>query len=132
MRCTFTCRGHPNIRAEHNRTMEFTKDHDLTERGDCIVGISADFDPDELKKLTEKIRITIEVNDHSNTFKAYVNPKFDDDNEIVFRKSRYRSSRTLGTDLNKGSSKLDREIVRMMQDPGTVMTVTIETMKKES
>ena len=84
MRYTFTCRGHPNIRAEHNRTIEFTKDSYLTERGDCIVGVSADFDPAELRKLSGKIRITVEIGDLSDTFKAYVNPKFDGDREIVF------------------------------------------------
>ncbi|MGA7043503.1 MAG: DUF371 domain-containing protein, partial [Nitrososphaeraceae archaeon] len=33
--------GHANIRSVHPRTIEITKDPNLTLRGDCIVGISA-------------------------------------------------------------------------------------------
>jgi len=124
------CKGHPNIRAEHNRTIEFTKDADLTERGDCIIGVSCDFDPDEMKRLSGKVRIDVRVDDLSDRFTAYINPRFDHDRELVFRKSRVRTERTLGTDLNKGSSRLDRAIVDRMRDPSAVMHVTLESKKE--
>ncbi|MDG6224172.1 MAG: DUF371 domain-containing protein [Candidatus Thermoplasmatota archaeon] len=127
MKASFTCRGHPNIRAEHSRTIEFTKDKELTERGDCIIGVSCDFDPEELKKLSGKVWITVQVDEMTDGFRAYINPKFDQDREIVFRKSRVRTQRTLGTDLNKGASKLERSIVERMRDPNAVMHVVLES-----
>ncbi len=126
----FHCYGHENIRATHPKTIEFTKDTDLTVRGDCIVGVRATFDASELKKLKGKVRITVEVNGLQDVFKAVINPYFDDDHEIVFRKSRYSSRRTLGNQLSKGSNRLDRDIVELMQTPDTVMKVTVEEVEK--
>lgn len=126
----FYCYGHENIRATHPKTIEFTKDTDLTVRGDCIVGVRATFDASELKKLKGKVQITVEVNGLQDVFKAVINPYFDDDHEIVFRKSRYSSRRTLGNQLSKGSNRLDRDIVELMQTPDTVMKVTVEEVEK--
>ena len=113
MRYTFRCRGHQNIKALHPRTVEFTRDEHLTERG-----------------VQKKVRIIVEVDGLTDRFKAYVNPHFDHDREMVLRKSRYRSPRTFATDLNRGSNKLDRRIVELMRDPLKIMTVTIESMGK--
>ena len=43
-------KGHRNIRALHPTTFELTKDEEVTERGDCIIGVGldkavADLDP---------------------------------------------------------------------------------------
>jgi len=46
--------GHQNIRSLHQRTIEITKDSELTTRGDCIIGINATHGcagiPEEIKK----------------------------------------------------------------------------------
>lgn len=131
MKYVFYCCGHENIRATHPKTIEFTKDSDLTVRGDCIVGVRATFDGSELKKLKGKVAVTVEVDGLRDAFKAVINPDFDDDHEIVFRKSMYKSRRTLGYKLNKGSHRLDRGIVQLMQNPNMVMKVTIEEIKKK-
>ena len=39
----FSILGHENILATHKNTLEFTKDDFVTKTGDCIVGISSDF-----------------------------------------------------------------------------------------
>lgn len=126
MKYTFHCYGHPNLRAKHIRTIEFTKDSDLSLQGDCILGIQADFCKQELKKLHGKIHITVEIDGLSDTFRAVVNPNFDSDHEIVFRKSLYPSPRTFGHFLNKGAKQLDRAIVKLMQQPSAIMTITIQ------
>ncbi len=48
----FSCYGHPNIKATHVKTLEITKDDGLSERGDCIIGIKADWWslPEEMTK----------------------------------------------------------------------------------
>lgn len=130
MRVVFHCFGHENIRAKHPKTIEFTKDAHLTPRGDCIIGVRADFDLASVKKLTGGIRITVEVNGVRDTFWAAVNPDFDDDHEMVFRKSRFRSKRTLGVSLNKGSIGLNREIARLMRNPRAKMKVILECIGK--
>ena len=54
MRYSFTCYGHENITAKHKTTLEFTKDKDLSLKGDCIVGVNADFDINKIKELIFK------------------------------------------------------------------------------
>jgi hypothetical protein len=130
MRHIFHCFGHENIRAKHAKTIEFTKDVHLTPRGDCIIGVRADYDANSVKRLRGRIRITVEVNGLQDTFRASVNPAFDDDHEMVFRRSRFRSKRTLGVNLNKGAIHLDRGIVRLMRDPQAKMKVTLEPVGK--
>ncbi|KYK38810.1 MAG: DUF371 domain-containing protein [Theionarchaea archaeon] len=131
MKHVFHCYGHENIRATHYKTIEFTRDSHLTVKGDCIIGVKADFDASELKKLKGKVRITVEVNRLKDTFKAVINPYFDNEEEIVFRKSTYSSKRTLGHKLNRGANRLERSIVELMQNPHTVMKVTIEEITKK-
>ncbi len=43
MEYSFTAWGHENITANHKRTLEFTKDNELSLEGDCILGVSANF-----------------------------------------------------------------------------------------
>jgi len=126
MSYAFYCFGHENIRAKHAKTIEFTRDAHLSTRGDCIIGVRADFDLSSVKRLRGRIRITVEVNGLQDTFRALVNPDFDDDHEMVFRRSGCRSKRTLGVYLNKGAVGLDREIVRLMRDSQAKMKVTLE------
>ena len=49
--------GHPNIIGTHYNTLELTKDSSLTKEGDCIIGVKADFDFSELKKIVKKLKI---------------------------------------------------------------------------
>lgn len=131
MKVEFTCKGHRNIRAEHNRTIELTKDPDLTERGDCIIGVACDFDSDEIRRLRGKIKVDLKVGDHADYFRAFANPEFDSDTELVFRKTQVRTDRTLGVHLSKSSAKLSRDLIEALKDPNAILHVTIES-KKES
>jgi len=126
VRYVFHCSGHPNIRAKHPKTIEFTKDAYLTVRGDCIVGIGADFELARVKRLRGKLTITVKAEGLQDTFWAFTNPYFDDDHEMVFRKSGFRSRRTLGINLNKGAAALNRDIVRLMKNPEAKMEVVLE------
>ncbi len=127
---SFTCFGHPNILATHFKTIEFTKDEDLTERGDCIIGIKSDFETSKLKEFKKKIKVICEVKDEngeiiSSEFKCTINPNFNSDHEIVLRKSHFDSERTLGFNLNRGANHLDRKIVELLKNPEQKMKVTI-------
>ena len=123
---TFHCRGHKNIRARHTKTIEFTRETDITPRGDCIIGVSADFDVGLLRALSGKIRLTVAVGDLTDTFHAVINPDFVDPEEMVLRRSRYNTPRTFGFLLNKGAVGLKRDIVAAMKNRDAVMRVTLE------
>ncbi len=128
---SFYCSGHPNIKATHFKTLEFTKDEDLTERGDCIIGIKADFDLEKLKLFNKKIKLICSITDPStgedisSEFKCFVNPNFNSEHEIVLRKSHFDSGRTFGFNLNRGANNLDRRIIELLSNPESKMKVTI-------
>ena len=59
--------GHPNIRAWHGKTIEITKDNNLTLKGDCIVGVRASKGCSELSEgvksaLNKDVTVKLEVN----------------------------------------------------------------------
>ena len=56
MKYKFHAYGHPNILATHKTTLEFTKDSELSLKGDCIVGVKADFDLNEIKKFVKNLK----------------------------------------------------------------------------
>lgn len=128
---SFTCDGHENIRATHVKTMEFTKDTDLSIQGDCIVGINADFKLDELKKFKGKVKFVLSAVDPEtneiieSVHKCKVNQNFESDHEIVLRKSTFQSDRTFGFFLNRGSNRVERKIIELLQKKVSKLTVTI-------
>ncbi len=124
----FTVHGHKNTRSEHRNTIEFTKDDALSLNGDCILGIRADYG---LKELSDHIRdkdhitVTIFAKGISDSFTAEVNHAFDDEHEIVLRRSSFLSSRTLGTRATKAACDIDRRIVEHLKDPAASATIEI-------
>ena len=121
--------GHKNILGMHSKTIEFTKDAGLTKKGDCILGVSADFDIDQIKAEMEgkkKVNVRIKVGDLEDSFTADVNPSFSDSKEIVFRKSEFVSDRTLGVNVSKACIDINREIVEKLKNPEIKMEVMLE------
>lgn len=132
MEYSFKAYGHPAISCKHVKTIEFTKDTELTESGDCIAGIRATFDSNELQKFSKKVRMFMRVTTPEgevleDVVKFKVSPHFESSDELVVRKSGFSSERTFGLGLNRGSNRINREIVQLMQDPNTEMTVTIKS-----
>ncbi len=117
---SFFCYGHGNILATHAKTFEFTKDSELSLEGDCIIGLKADFSLIKLKKFLdgkEKINIIVSCDGIEDNMECNVNKKFNSAHEIVFRKSEFISSRTLGVRCDKGASDIDRELIEKMKNP---------------
>lgn len=117
---TFSIKGHKNLLGTHKTTLEFTKDNDLTKNGDCIIGVSADYNPAEIKKLTEFefVDITIETNT-SDKVTARINKQFSDDHEIVIRLGTHNSERTLGIEATKAAAHIKRSIIKDLQEGKT-------------
>ena len=110
----FSAYGHPNILATHKATIEVTKDKEVSKEGNCIVGVNSDFDLSSIKKFINKklslkeraIKITIKINNLKEEINAELNPDFDDDKEMVIRKSDFASKRTFAIRADKGAFDL--------------------------
>ena len=125
MEYSFNCYGHENITARHKTTLEFTKDRDLSLKGDCIIGVKADFSLPQLKNFIKSIdnnKITIIIETMNNINKnnnkiiekinAEINPGFNSDKDIVIRKSDFRDERTLAVNADKAAFELSRELIK--------------------
>ncbi|AJF61339.1 TPA: DUF371 domain-containing protein [Candidatus Woesearchaeota archaeon] len=124
----FSISGHENLLGTHRNTLEFTRHGHLTRKGDCIVGVSADYSVDELKKLAKKysrMKITITAGGLKDTVTAALNKDFSHPDEIVVRKTDFISARTLGIKADKAAIGLNRGIIEMLKNPGARASVEI-------
>lgn len=120
MEYSFTAWGHENITGKHNRTLEFTKDKEVTLAGDCILGVNANFSMYDLKELINEgseLKMVITADDVSDEVIFEGNPGFDDDKEIVVRMGEFSSDRTLGLKADKACSDLKKELIEKLCNP---------------
>lgn len=127
----FHAKGHQNIRAMHKTTLEFTKHHELTLDGDCIIAVSADFDANKIKDLVkhcDKVRIKIIAGLLSETVEAIVNKQFNSEDELVVRLGEFDSLRTLGIRADKAAVHLNRTLIEKLRNPNQTIKVRIEAV----
>lgn len=120
--------GHPCITATHRTTLEFTRDADVTKRGDCILGASSTFSAKGLNDVVawDRVLVRMQVGDEEARMEATINPAFSDEREMVFRTSDFLSERTLGTRATIAAKDIPRTMVDSMKGPTTRMRVIIE------
>ena len=121
--------GHENIRSNHQKTIEITKDSHLTPQGDCIVGVNATAScadlPIELKRKLKdpsiQVSFLIKVNEYEFEINGYghQNLILTDSEDIVIRKSDFVCPRTLAIKCDKASDLLPRKMVSLLQNPKT-------------
>ena len=138
----FKAYGHPNILGTHKTTLEFTKDVELTLKGDCIVGVKADFDLKKIKRFIKKStnkKITITIKPITKDKKlakikekitAQINPNFNHDKEFVIRKTDFVSERTFAIKADKAAFKLSRDLIEFLKDKKNKISVIIENKQK--
>ena len=127
--------GHENIRSNHQKTIEITKESHLTPQGDCIVGVNAKSScadlPKELKNKLKnpesKVTFYIKVGDDDFVVEGRGHPDLilTHTEDIVIRKSDFICPRTLAIKCDKASDLLPRSMVTRLQDPKTVGIFTI-------
>jgi uncharacterized protein len=132
-------RGHPNVKSLHPTTIEVTKDDNLTSRGDCIVGVSADKGCSDLqdetkaalRSLGSKVVFKISVGPESFVFHAMGNPRLElsHPHDIVVRKSEFLSERTLAVKADMAAKDIPRSLVAKLRDPRNVGTLAIEVQR---
>lgn len=126
----FKVRGHKNVRALHERSLEFTKEDFLTERGDCIVGVSStkalrDFNQlfKELARRSSSLIITLIVG-MNGEYDVVVGRggeglTYSDDVRIIIRKSDYVSGNTAAVRADKAARDLSRGLVNYLRRDGS-------------
>lgn len=128
MEYSFTAWGHENIIGKHKRTLEFTKDSNLSVEGDCILGVNANFSIYDLKELISegiKMKMVITADDVSDEVVFDANKGFDDDGEIVVRMGDFSSDRTFGMRADKACADLKKELIEKLKNPGQKIDVLI-------
>ena len=118
-------RGHENVRATHESTLELTTDTWLTPAGDCIVGVAADTGaadvPDHVVRACQsreaRITLALCVDGHTDRITARGHPEltFADPRSMVLRTSTYCDDRTIGVGADRAAADLDRSLVAHLQ-----------------
>jgi len=132
---TVIAKGHENVLALHETTLEITKEKSLTKRGDCIVGVSADRSLEELseefKKLLQtknsELEIILKVDGIKEVIKAKGNEALllSHKGDMVIRKSSFICPRTLAVNANKAACDINSEMVKRLTNPETELEVTM-------
>ena len=128
--------GHENIRSNHKKTIEITKDSELTPSGDCIIGVNASHAcidlPDALKEElcnpNSKISFTFTVKPYYFTVNGngHDGLTLSHKKDIVLRRSNFVCSRTMAVGCNKSSDLVPREMIRLLQNPHTKGMLTLK------
>ncbi len=127
--------GHPNVKATHKSTLEFTRDEELSRQGDCILVVGLDRGLADLgEAFKEKLRsphgnliITIEVDGLTEQIQACGSPNLTltHDSDMVVRKSQHVDDRTLAVCSDKAANNLSRKIVEKLQNPAQRAKITL-------
>ena len=135
MRFEIQFSGHENIRSNHQKTIEITKESHLTPSGDCIIGVNATTScaelPSTLKKKLQnpdsKVTLSIKVGSHEFNVegRGHENLSLTHLEDIVIRKSDFVCPRTLAVKCDKASDLIPREMILLLQNPKTKGTFTI-------
>ena len=136
MKIEIPFQGHKNILSLHQKTLEITKDGELTSNGDCIVGVSANTAcvdlPEKMKKKIRnpKTKITFSIRAGNKKFTIQGNGSkklsLKHTKDIVLRKSAFTCSRTIAINCDNASSDIPRDFVKILQNPKTLGNMTIE------
>jgi hypothetical protein len=129
-------KGHNNILSLHQKTIEITKDSELTVNGDCIIGVNSNLAckdlPEKFKKMIQnadsKITFTIEVDGKKFSIHGEGSEKLTlkHAKDIVLRKSAFTCSRTIAINCDKASDDIPRDFVKNLQKRQTVGKMIIE------
>ncbi len=133
---TIKARGHPNITGKHRTTFEITREKELTLRGDCIIGVSAERGvngiSEELKdwlRQGNKVRIELVIPGINIKEVVYARGhedlEFSHPDDIVVRKSDFVCGRTLAIKADKSAGDLDRRFISALKNEGTVLHMLI-------
>jgi len=122
----FVGRGHPAVRATHDKTLEFSPEPDITARATCIVSVATRVE--QPRPFAGPLRITITAAGQSATLDAVGNPGWDPTGPAVVRRSPVRSAGTFATEATVTAAGLPRLLAEALRDPATEVVVEVEPL----
>jgi hypothetical protein len=127
--------GHKNIQATHKSTLEITKEAELSEKGDCIIGVSANKAiadlslelKENLRRENAKMTMLIEAGEVVEVVDALGSPRLilTHPLDMVARKSSYICNRTLAIQADKAACDLSRKLVEKLRNPKQKVKITL-------
>ena len=128
-------KGHKNVSSLHRSTFEITKDQDIGQTADCIIGVDMDNSmlnfpqefKDKIANSDTKICVILDTeNGHDEIIGwGHENLTLTHPTDIVCRTSDYTCSRTLMINANKAARDLDLELIEDLKNE-KIMEVTIK------
>lgn len=122
--------------ASHPSTLEITRHETLTERGDCILAVSASKGAADLslalKRLATSddalITLSITVGSFRTVIKGRGHPEltFQDPIDMVIRRSGFICPRTVIIHADKAAADLPRVLVELLRKPSAIATLSLE------
>jgi len=133
---TIQARGHASVVATHPTTFEVTKERSLTQRGDCVLAVAASKGPRDLDQRirdalrNSRARVTAVLAAGGRIFVArgygHEGLSLTHPAEMVFRRSRYVSDRTVMLASDKAASDVPRDMVLLLKNPDTFVELTLQ------
>ena len=130
--------GHEQVLSLHEKTLEITKESNLTPQGDCIVGVNSGIScidlPEKMKEKIQnpksKITFTLRVGKFTFKIQGQGSKKLTlkHVSDIVLRKSAFTCSRTIAINCDKASNDIPRDLVSLLQNPQTKGKMIIEVL----
>jgi 16S rRNA (cytidine1402-2'-O)-methyltransferase len=124
---SFTCRGHPNIVATHDKTLEFTRDAEISRRATCVLGVSSTHDDGALLALRGRVEVTLECDGVRDELTATISPFFLGDASLVFRRGSGLRATTVAFDASKTAATIDRALVAKLASSDHELHVTMQS-----
>jgi hypothetical protein len=112
--------------ALHKRTIEITRDNQISKRADCIIGVSSSKACTDLSRDAKDwifsggwLRFEIKTLFHTFAFEGKGSPKLElaDEREIVLRVSDYISPRTAAINCTQSAYDIPRSMINELQNP---------------
>jgi hypothetical protein len=127
--------GHTNIQATHSSTFEVTMDSHLSVSGDCIVGVNASHSAQHinrligatLKRVDSQVLTYLSVGEITEKIQGFGAPQLllTSPTSLVWRTSDFIDERTIAIRCNKAAKDLNRQLIALLQQPETVLQVTL-------
>jgi 16S rRNA (cytidine1402-2'-O)-methyltransferase len=128
---SFLCHGHPNVAATHGKTLELTRDAEISRRATCVLGVASDHDDRALLALRGRVEVVLECDGERDEFLATVSPFFLGGDSLVFRRGEGLRADTFAFDTTKTAATVDRRLVSRLGAPEGRLTVTISAVASE-
>ncbi|WP_216215549.1 DUF371 domain-containing protein [Amycolatopsis aidingensis] len=119
------CRGHANISATHDNTLEFSLDSEITGRATCVVGVDTRF-ATPAAPVAGPILVIIAAEGRSAQVRATANSRWRPGRNMVLRRGPDRLPNTLATEADLGSAQLPRDLVATLARPDASIEVTVQ------